>query len=176
MSKTPWHAALIVLATSLLVPAASNAQAVKPQSKTIQKKVKTAKAPEKLNLESVTLISTEAEARKVAEEASARAQESKAALESPKKQAGPQQGAEGAVNELRPVDSPAADTAAAPFQVKDHKKSLLKNFHGSAYGVAGSGIGKASGESADVGADSGDGKLHIYLEGGHAHTSNPASH
>lgn len=175
MSKTPWHAALIVLAIILLSPAALSAQATKPQPQKSQIKAEISKASQKLNLQSLTLVSPEAAARKVAEEASARAQEPKAVLKNPK-QSGNQQGAGAAVNEFQPVEGPAADSAAAPFQIKDHKKSLLKNFHGSAYGVAGSGIGRASGESAAAGADSGNSKFHIYLEGEHAHTNPPASH
>jgi len=177
MSKTPWHAALFVLAIFLLLPAASNAQAEKPstQNNAVQKRTKAAKAPAKLDLQSVTLVSTEAAARKVAEEASARAQEPKAALQTPK-QAASQQGAEGAVHEFHPEDDPAINSAAATFHVKDHKKSLLKNIHGSAYGAAASQIGQASGEAGNVGADSGNGKFHVYMEGGHSHTNTPVPH
>lgn len=174
MSKTPWHAVLFVLAIFLIPPAVSNAQAEKP-SKTVQKQAQAPTASEKLNLQSVTLVSTEAAARKVAEEASARAQKPKADLKTPKL-AGSHPAPAGAVNELQPVEEPPADSAATTFQVKDHKKSLLKNFHGSAYGVAGSGVGKASGEAGDVGADSGNGKFHIFLGGGHAHTSTTTPH
>ena len=177
MSKTPWQTVLLVLALFLVLPAAavaqkeisSNPSPPKPKS------VKPTKPQDKLPLQDVTLVSTAAAARKVAEEASARAQAPKAASKTSVK-AESKQAADGAVLEFHPESGPAGDSAKGGFQSKSGKKSVLKNIHGSAYGAAASAVGQANGEGGNVGADSSNGKLNIYVEGEHAHASTPAPH
>jgi hypothetical protein len=178
MSKTPWQTVLLVLALFLLLPPAANAQEEKPSSRhpSDSKSSKAAKPAAKLPLQSVTLVSTEEAARKVAEEASARAQSGKTVPES-SKQAKPDKATEGAVLEFRPAQGlPAADLSKGGYQEKGGKKSVLKNIHGSAYGAAASAAGRVNSESGAVGADSRNGKVNIYVEGERTHASTPAPH
>lgn len=178
MSKTPWHVGRFVLAIFLLLPLAAMAQVEKSSSKmnASPENAKVAKDPGKLPLQSVTLPNTAEAARKAAEEASARAQAPKA-TSTTSKQTGTHGATDGAVVEFHPADGPpAAGSDSNPFQGKDRKKSVLKNIHGSAYGAAACAAGRASDAGGAVGADSGDGKFNIYLEGEHAHASTPAPH
>jgi len=178
MSKTPWQTVVLVTALFLFLPAAAAAQKEKPSGpqKATSENSKAAKSPGRLPLQSVTLVNTDEAARKVAEEASARAQTPKGAARTSNKTA-PQQEADGAVLEFRPTEgSPMADPAPGTVQTKSSKKSVLKNIHGSAYGAAASAVGQANGEGGAVGADSSNGKFNIYVEGEHAHASTPAPH
>ncbi|MGH7969194.1 MAG: hypothetical protein ACREIC_10760, partial [Limisphaerales bacterium] len=99
----------------------------------------------------------------------------KAASETAKRE-GDKGAANAAVMEFHPTDGAAPDSSKGTFQVKDRKKSVLKNIHGSAYGAAASGIGGANGESGAVGADSRGGKFNVYVEGEHAHDNTPNPH
>lgn len=176
MSKTPWHIALVTLAMFFLMSAAASAQEGKRSGShpSSSKSAKSAKPAIKPSLQSVTLVSTEEVARKVAEEESARAQKSKTALKH-SKQAETAKAAHDAVLEFHPTDSPPSESGKDTFQVKGRKKSVLKNVHGSVYGSAGSSVGNANGVGGDVGADSRNGKFSIYVEGEgkHAKTSVP---
>ncbi len=178
MSKTSWHIALFVLAMFTLLPVAASAQEQKSSNPQAipSEGAKNAKAPSKLPLQSLTLINIDQDVRKVAEEASARSKASKTTTQAPT-QKGSAQPAEGAVLEFKPTDN-AFGTAADPgtFQVKTHKKSVLKNIHGSAYGATASALGNANTESGAVGADSGNGKFNVYVEGEHSQANTPAPH
>lgn len=176
MSKTACRTVLLVLAFFLVMPAAANAQtekASRPQKSTSESS-KTSKAPSKLPLQSLTLVSTTEAARKVAEEASAKAETTKTDTSILK---GTKPEADGAVIEFHAIDSSfARDSSKGTFETKSQKKSLLKNIHGSAYGATASDAGRASGEGGGIGADSGNGKFSIYVEGQHTHASTPAPH
>jgi hypothetical protein len=176
MSKTPWHIALFVLAMFLLMPAAS-AQEGKPSDlhPSNSKNAKNAKPEVKPSLQSVTLVSSDEVARKVAEEVSAKAQASKT---SPKqsKQAEASKATDGAVLEFRPTDGPPAESGKGTFEVKNRKKSVLKSVHGSVYGATASEAGGANGEGGAVGAASGNGKFGVYVEGEHTHSATPIPH
>jgi hypothetical protein len=178
MSRMPWQTALLVLALFLLLPPAVTAQEEKPSNPHAPKSesAKEAKAPGKLPLRSVTLVNTTETARKVAEEASARAQSGRTVPQtSQAAEAG--KATDGAVFEFHPADGPpAADAGKGDFQKKGRRKSVLKNIHGSAYGAAASSVGRAHGEGGAVGADSRGGKLNVYVEGEHTHASTPAPH
>lgn len=178
MSRTPRHTILFVLAMFLLAPVAVAAQQKKtsnPQHSTLKEPNATT-TPAKLPLQSLTLVSTSEAARKVAEEASTKAETSKKGAASSNLSKSGQE-AEGAVLEFKPADtSSLAGSTAGAFKAKGRSKSLLKNIHGSAYGAAASAIGQANGESAAVGADSGNGKFSIYVQGEHTHASTPAPH
>lgn len=177
MSKTPWQTMLLVLALFLVLPSAAAAQ--KEKSSNVPppnpKSVKSIKPQSNPPLQDLTLVSTAAAVRKVAEEASARAQSPKAASKTSVK-AKSKQVADGAVLEFHPENSPTGDSTKGGFQTKGRKKSVLKNIHGSAYGAAASAVGQANGEGGAVGADSSNGKLNIYIEGEHTHASTPAPH
>jgi hypothetical protein len=179
MSKTPWQAVLVVLALFLFLPSAATAQEEKPShpQPSGSQNAKAAKAPGMPPLRSVTLVNTTEAARKVAAEESARRQLKKDVALTPKQ---PQSGktADGAVLEFQPTDgTPATNSSQGTFQVKDSKKKpLLKNIHGSAYGAAASGVGRANGEAGAVGADSRGGKFNVYVEGEHTHDSTPGPH
>jgi hypothetical protein len=178
MSKTPWHIALFVLAMFLLLPLAATAQVEKSSNKadTDPENAKAVKASRKQSLQSVTLPSTAEAVRKVAEQASAKALAPGAAPKA-SKQPGTDGATDGAVLEFHPANGPpTAGLESGTFQVKGRKKSVLKNIHGSAYGAAASAAGRASDEGGAVGADSGNGKFNVYVEGEHAHTSTPAPH
>jgi len=179
MSKTPWQTVLVVLALFLLLPPAATAQDGKPShaQPSDSQNAKAAKAPGMPPLRSVTLVNTTEAARKVAEEESARKQLEKASAPAAKhSESGKAAG--GAVLEFHPTDgTPAADSSQGTFQVKDSKKKpALKNIHGSAYGAAASGVGRANGEGGAVGADSRGGKFNVYVEGEHTHDSTPGPH
>lgn len=177
MSKTPGHIALFVLATFLLMPAAASAQEGTrsgPHSSN-SKNTKTAKPAVNPSLQSVTLVSSDEVAKKVAQEASARAEDSRT---SPKKskQSETAKATDGAVLEFHPTDSPPVASEKDTFQIKEHKKSVLKNVHGSVYGATASAVGQAHDEGGAVGASSGNGKFGIYVEGEHNHASTPVPH
>lgn len=178
MSKTPWQTMLVVLALFLLLPPAATAQEEKPSHPhpSDSQNAKAVKAPGKLPLRSVTLVNTTEAARKVAEEESARAQGPKAASKTAKHK-GDKEAAGAAVLEFHPTDeNPATDSSKGTFQVKGHKKSILKNIHGSAYGATASGVGRANGEGGAVGAESRGGSVNVYVEGEHTHGSTPGPH
>lgn len=174
MSKTSWRGLLLVLALFLLSPVGASAQEKKNSQSSAQEKPRVVVAPDKLPLPSVPLISTEEAARSVAKQATARAGTAGKSATNP---AVKEQGAEDAVIELHPADaSPLADSPTGNVEAKGRHKSLFKNVHGSAYGAAASGVGRARGEAGAVGADSGNGKFNIYLEGEHTRESTPAPH
>ena len=179
MSKTPWKTVLVVLALFLVLPAAATAQQEKPSGShpSDSQNSKSVKAPDKLPLQSVTLVSTDDAARKAAEEARARLQRLKSTSETAKHE-GDKGAANAAVLEFHPTDgAPPADSSKGTFQVKDgKKKKVLKNIHGSAYGATASGFGRANGEGGAVGADSRGGKFNVYVEGEHAHDNTPNPH
>lgn len=168
---------LPVLALFLVLPSAATAQKAKSSNAppANPKSVNSTKSQKKLPLQDVTLVSTAAAVRKVAEEASSRAQAPKAASKASVKPKS-KQVADGAVLEFHPESNPAGDSTKGGFQKKSGKKSVLKNIHGSAYGAAASAVGQANGEGGAVGADSSNGKLNIYIEGEHTHASTPAPH
>ena len=178
MSKTPWQTVLVVMALFLLLPSPATAQEGKPSGlhPSGSQNAKAVKAPAKLPLQSLTLVNTTEAARRVAEEESAREQLEKVSTPAPKhSESGKVAG--GAVLEFHPTDgTPAADSSQGTFKVKDRQKSVLKNIHGSAYGAAASGIGRANGEGGAVGANSGSGKFNVYVEGEHAHDNTPHPH
>ena len=176
MNKTPWHIAAFILAAFLVLPLAANAQAEKSSSKRSAgpDSSKVVKTPARPPLQSVTLPSTAEAVSKVAEEASAKSLAPKAAGKNSS-----QSGTSGAPGEAVLEFHPTATTPAAgsgDFQEKDHKNSVLKNIHGSAYGAAASAAGSASAEGGSVGADSRNGKVNIYVEGGHAQAGTPVPH
>jgi hypothetical protein len=176
MNEAPWHFAVFVLATFLLLPLGANAQTERSSSKpeATNKSAKAVKAPAMPPLQSVTLQSTAEAARKAAEEASARALgQEKVSKNS--KQPGASELTDGAVLEFHPTTNPPS-AGSGGFHEKNHKNSVLKNIHGSAYGAAASAAGRASAEGGAVGADSRNGKVNIYVEGEHAQTNNPAPH
>jgi hypothetical protein len=176
MNKAPWYIAVFVLATSLLLPLGAKAQTEKSSSKpeANKKSAMAVKAPAKPPLQSLTLQTTAEAARKVAEEASAKALgQEKASKNSNQPSASEMK--DGAVLEFHPTTTPPS-AGSGGFQEKDHKNSVLKNIHGSAYGAAASAAGSASAEGGAVGADSRNGKVNIYVEGEHAQTNNPAPH
>ncbi|HXH50429.1 MAG TPA: hypothetical protein VNM47_13890 [Terriglobia bacterium] len=178
MSKTPWQTLLLVLALFLLLPSIATAQEEKSASPqpSDSKDAKGVKPAGKLPLQSVTLVSTEEAARKAAEELQARAESDKTAPGT-SKQAEASKAAEGAVLEFHPTDGlPGAAVGKGGVQEKDRKKSALKNIHGSAYGAAASATGRANSEGGAVGADSRGGKVNIYVEGEHTHSSTPVPH
>lgn len=176
MSKAPWHIAAIILVAFLLLPPGAKAQTEKSSSKpeATNKGAKAVKAPAKPPLQSVTLQSTAEAARKVAEEASARALGQEKAPKN-SKQSGTSGAPGDAVLEFHPTASPPAE-GSGNIQEKDNKSSVLKNIHGSAYGAAASAAGSASAEGGAVGADSRNGKVNIYVEGGHAQAGTPVPH
>ena len=178
MSKTPWQTVLLVLALFLLAPSAVTAQEGKSASPqpSDSKSPKDVKPAGKLPLQSVTLVSTEEAARKAAEEVRARAESDKTAPKT-SKQAEGSKAAEGAVLEFHSTDGlPGSSVATGGSQDKDHRKSVLKNIHGSAYGATASAAGRANSEGGAVGADSRSGKVNIYVEGEHTHASTPVPH
>jgi hypothetical protein len=177
MSKKPSHMALSVLAMFLLMPAAVCAQEGKTSDHppSIRNNAKAVKPAAKPSLKSVTLVSSDALARKVAEEESARAQASKTDSKH-SKQAEASKATDGAVLEFHPTDSPPVESGKGTFQVKNRKKSVLKNVHGSVYGAAASAVGGAHGEGGAVGADSGNGKFGVYVEGERTHANTPVPH
>lgn len=178
MSKTAFHSVLLVLAFFLLLPAVAMAQGKKPSAaqKSISDNPKSSEILSKQALQSITLVSTAEAVRKVAEEESAKILTPKGATRGPNR-AGAKQEADGAVHEFRPVDGlPATDSFPGTFQAKSHKKSVLKNIHGKAYGATASEVGGENGEGGAVGADSSNGKFNIYVEGEHIHGSTPVPH
>lgn len=177
MSKTHWQTLMILLAVFLVLPAVANAQQEKtsgPHASDSQN-LKSAKAPDKLPLRSLTLISTDEAARKAAEEARAKEQPQKDASKTTMRE-DDKGTADAAVMEFRATDGATTRSSKETFQVKDRKKSVLKNIHGSAYGAAASGIGGANGEGGAVGADSASGKFNVYVEGAHTHDNSPNPH
>jgi hypothetical protein len=177
MSKTLWQTMLLVLALFLVLPSAAAAQEEKSSNAPPPnpKSVKSTKPQSSPSLQDVTLVSTAAAVRKVAEEASSKAQAPKAASKTSVK-AKSKQVADGAVLEFHPESNPTGDSTKGGFQKRSGKKSVLKNIHGSAYGAAASTVGQANGEGGAIGADSSNGKLNIYVEGEHTHASTPAPH
>lgn len=178
MSRTPWQTVLLVLALFLFLSPVATAQQHKTAGAdaTDSKSANAAKPAAQLPLQSVTLVSTEEAARNAAEEVRARAQSNETSHETPK-QAEASNPAAGAVLEFHPTDSLLGkDLAKGGFQQKDQDKSVLKDIHGSAYGAAASAAGRANGEGGDVGAESRGGKVNIYVEGEHTHTSTPVPH
>jgi hypothetical protein len=177
MSKTPWQIALLVLAMFLLMPAGAFAQEAKNSNHppSIPKNTKAVKPAAKPSLKSVTLVSSDAIARKVAEEESASAQASKTDSKH-SKQAEASKSPDSAVLEFHPTDSPPVQSGKGTLQVKNRKKSVLKNVHGSVYGATASSAGGAQGEGGAVGAESGNGRLGVYVEGQTNHANTPVPH
>ena len=176
MNKAPWHIAALILAAFLLLPGAANAQAEKSSSKKSAgpDSSNVVKTPAKPPLQSVTLPSTAEAVSKVAEEASAKSLAAKTAGKT-SPQSGTSDVPGDAVLEFHPTaTAPAA--GSGDFKEKDNKNSVLKNIHGSAYGAAASAVGSASAEGGAVGADSRNGKVNIYVEGGHSQSSTPVPH
>ncbi len=179
MCKTPRHIIALVVTLFLFLPVAFAGQVKKKTSNSklsAPARLKAAKAPNKLSLQSLTLVSTSEAARKAAEEASAKAEKTKTrAGTSILRGARPE--ADGAVIEFHAVDgSFARDSSKGTSQAKSQKKSVLKNIHGSAYGATASAFGRATGEGGAVGASSGNGKFSVYVEGQHTQASTPAPH
>ncbi len=176
MNKAPWHIAAFILAALLVLPLVANAQAEKSSSKksSVPEGPAVVKTPAKPPLQSVTLPSTAEAVSRVAEEASAKSLEAKAAGKT-SSQSGSSGAPGDAVLEFHPTATPPA-SGSGGFQEKDNKNSILKNIHGSAYGAVASAAGSASAEGGAVGADSRNGKVNIYVEGGHAQASTPVPH
>ncbi|HEX5412666.1 MAG TPA: hypothetical protein VFZ27_12525 [Terriglobia bacterium] len=178
MSRARWQNVLIVLALLVLVSPAAAAQeqdTASPRA-TDSKKTKAAKPVVQLPLRSVTLVSTDEAARNAAEEVRARAQSSKTSPDKTK-QADVGKAADGAVLEFHPADGlPGRSAVKRGIQQEGRSKSVLKNIHGNAYGTAASAAGRARGEGGEVGADSRDGKINIYVEGERNHASTPVPH
>ena len=177
MSKTALFTVLLALVLPLLVPAAS-AQ----EKNTTQpgdhgaKNAQAAKSPDEISLRSLTLPSTSEAARKVAEDASAREQKSRATSQT-SGSSKPTEADGGAVLEFRPADGfPGKGTEGGTFKAKGRKKSVLKSIHGSAYGISASAPGAANDEGGAVGADSAGGRTNIYVEGEHVHSNTPGPH
>jgi len=178
MSRTAWQTVLLVLVMFAFLSPTATAQEQKtacPRA-TGSQSAKAAKPAAQLPLQSVTLVSTEEAARRAAEEMRAKAQTGQTPPET-SKEAEAGKAADGAVLEFHPTDSlPGKDAIKGGVQEKDRSKSVLKNIHGSAYGAAASAAGRANGEGGDVGAESRGGKINIYVEGEHTHTSTPVPH
>jgi hypothetical protein len=174
MSKIPCRTVPFVLVLLLLLPITAAAQAKEPQ-RPASEKPKAAKAPTTLPLRSLTFVSPDEAAREIAEtRAKARASKKTAGISNP---TGTGNAADGAVLELHPTDSPPlSGSATATFLTMSQKKSVLKDIHGSIYGGVASGTGLTNVENGAVGADSGNGKLNVYLEGEQAHVNTPAPH
>lgn len=178
MSKTAWRTVLLGLALLVLLPAAVMARVQKTplQTTSTTKAGKAEKTPSKLPLSALTLVSTSAAARKVAAEATAKALAPKNASPtlSP---VGSEQETSGSVREFQ-TDNTAglSDSSNGTFQMKNHKRSMLKNIHGSVYGATASGIGRANTVDGAVGADSSNGKFSVYMQGEHSHISTPPPH
>ncbi len=179
MCKTSRHIIVFAVALFLFLPAVVAAQVKKKASSSkvsAQEKLKAAKAPSKLSLQSLMLVSTSEAARKAVEEASAKAKKTKTRAGTSILR-GTKREADGAVTEFHAVNgSFAGDSSKEISRVKSQKKSVLKNIHGSAYGATASAIGRANGVGGAVGASSGNGKFGIYVEGQHTQASTPAPH
>jgi hypothetical protein len=177
MSKTASYTVLLALALMVFVPGAS------PQEKSPaqpgdrgSKQAQAAKVPDEISLRSLTLPSTSEAAREAAEDANAKAQISKTTGRTPDPSKSTR-ASDGAILEFRPADGvPEKAAEAGTFKAKDHKKALLKNIHGSAYGISASAPGAANDEGGAVGADSASGKMNIYVEGEHVHSNTPGPH
>lgn len=173
MSKTAGRTVLLALALFLLLPVAGSAQGEKTPAlhKTPAANNKSVRASNKLPLAALTAVSTSDAVRKAAAEISAKRLALKDAGKNPGKRT------DNAVQEFQINDSSGfADSSKDTFHLKEHKKSLLKNIHGSVYGATASGVGRANDVNGDVGADSNNGKFSIFVQGEHSHVSTPPPH
>lgn len=178
MSKTACQTVLLALTLLLLLPTVATAQAEKTTNtpNPAAQNQKAAKTPKKLPLEALTLVSTSEAARGAAAEISAKKMALKDATRTSGK-TGTKQKADGGVQQFQ-IDNAAglADSSNGTFRIKDHKRSLLKNIHGSIYGATASGVGRANSVDGDVGADSSNGKLSVYVGGEHTHVRPATPH
>jgi hypothetical protein len=169
MGPKSLEAAILTGILGLWLPAAASAQtkaqAPSPAASKTQTK-QDSKAPSKLPLKDLGVISTAEAAR---EAAKAKAQGPATSQSGPADVNG--------VLEFQAVKSESSsDSPSKDARLKDHKKPLLKDFHGSVYGAAagqGSGGRTAAGEA---GASSKSGKLNVYVEGEHSQANSPGSH
>ena len=156
-----------ILGLGLSAAAAAQATALAPgpaASKTQTKQ--DSKAPAKLPLKDLGVVSTAQAAREAA----------KAKEQGPA--SSPSRPADvNGVLEFQAVKSESSsDAPSKDARLKDRKKPLLKDFHGSVYGAA---AGQGSGgrtAAGDAGASSKSGKLNVYVEGEHAQANSPGSH
>lgn len=179
MSKTACHSALLVVTLFLLLPATVASAETKKSSSApspVAESAKTTKAPSSLPIQSLTLVNADQMAREVAKEASTKAEAAKGAATKSGKGQTKQEASDG-VMEFHSINSaPLSDSSAGTFHLKQRKNSMLKNFHGSVYGTAASGIGEANTVGGAAGAESKSGKFNIYVEGAHSHASTGTAH
>jgi len=180
MSLKSLEAAILTGILGLWLPAAAAAQTkaqAPPPASSKTPAQEASKAPTKLPLKDVGVISTAEAAREAAEAAHKAAQATKA--KAPQGQATSKSGQaeESGVMEFQPVKSDSsADSPFKDAHLKDHQKPLLKDFHGSVYGAA-AGQGAAERTAAGAaGASSGNGKLNVFVEGQHSQANNPGPH
>ena len=124
------------------------------------------KAPAKLPLKDLGVISTAQAARDAA----------KAKTQSPATSQSKPADVNG-VMEFQAVKSePSSNSPSKDARLKDRKKPLLKDFHGSVYGAAAGQDSRGRTAAGDAGASSKSGKLNVYVEGEHAQANSPGSH
>lgn len=178
MSKTACHTVLLGLVIFLLLPAAAMARAQKVSFRdtSTAKARKAEKTPSRLPLSALTLVSTSEATRKVAAEATAKALGPKDASPTLSSVRSEQETA-GSVREFQTDNTVGlSGPSNGTFQIKNHKRSMLKNIHGSVNGATASGIGRADTVDGAVGADSGNGKFSVYIQDEHSHRSTPPPH
>jgi len=144
----------------------SSESAPKPTS------TKAAKPRVKLPLTDITLVSTAEAAREAA-----KATEVKGKSASDPHSSKSQASANSGVMEFQPANpGSSAGPESGGVQLKDHKKSVLKDIHGTAYGStsAQGTTGRTAGGA--IGAGSSNGKFNVFVETQRSQASTPAPH
>jgi hypothetical protein len=172
MSAKKLAAAILTGMLGLGLPAATSAQtktqAAPPQVGSQTQAGKDSKPPAMLPLKDLGVISA-AELAREAAKTKARAQGQATSKSSPAN--------EGGTLEFQPVKGgSSSDSPSTDAHLKDQKKPLLKDFHGSVYGATAGQSGAGSTAAGAVGASSPSGKLNVFVEGQHSQASNPGPH
>lgn len=166
MSRHPLDTAILAGVLGLGLPILGRAQtkrAAQPNTTKAQAAKQSPTAP-KLPLKDLDLISTTQAAR---EATKGKGQSTAKSGQSPA----------GAILEFHPVKSGStSDSPSKDAHLKNSKKPLLKDFHGSVYGAAAGQGAEGSTAAGDVGASSGNGELNVFIKGQHSQTSNPGTH
>ncbi len=161
-------AVVLGLWLSVTAPAKAQAQGATPSGSSTAK-TKTSDTSAKLPLKDITLVSTSKAAREAA---------LKTKTQAPGKSASKsgQMAGDGVMEFQLARQESSARYDSGTVQVKDGKKHVLKDIHGTIYGATGAqGVAGRSTAGA-IGAATSGGKFNIFVEGQNSQAKNPARH
>ncbi len=161
-------AVVLGLWLSVTAPAKAQAQGATPSGSSTAK-TKTSDTSAKLPLKDITLVSTSKAAREAALKTKTKAPGKSASKSG-------QMAGDGVMEFQLARQESSARYDSGTVQVKDGKKHVLKDIHGTIYGATGAqGVAGRSTAGA-IGAATSGGKFNIFVEGQNSQAKNPARH